>query len=488
MKILFIWPNREAWGYKPLGIALLSAIAKQHGHETFLFDTTFYTTNNNPLTNIQKAERLNLNKPVDLAGHNLTKKAEAPDYDFIRKILEVKPDVISFTVLSDEYPLALHIANLAREYSPAPIIFGGVHPTICPDEVITETVVDYVCIGEGLDAFPELLGNIALDLPTDAIPNIWSKKNGKAIRNPVRPLRQNLDELPYIDWSIFDDRQFLKPYDGKLYRGGEWMNTWGCVGECSYCINAFYHEMYGMLRFIRSYSGGRAIEELKSLKDRYNLNFISFIDEDFLLINTDKLRQFSIMYVTEINLPFIICANPVSVTDEKIQILKNMGCVGISIGVETGDPLLRKPVLNRRDSIESIKKAFALMKEYRIRSSAYIMMGLPHETRASFFETARLLRECNADAPSPGFFYPFKGTKLRDLCMKEGLFDPMATYHRDEPALLLPVISREEMIGLYKTFALYMKFPEWIFPVIKVAENDETVFRALSRLYKMLYQ
>ena len=115
-------------------------------------------------------------------------------------------------------------------------------------------------------------------------------------------------------------------------------------------------------------------------------------------------------------------------------------------------------------------------------------MGLPHETRASFFETARLLRECNADAQSPGFFYPFKGTKLRDLCMKEGLFDPMATYHRDEPALLLPVISREEMIGLYKTFALYMKFPEWIFPVIKVAENDETVFRALSRLYKMLYQ
>ena len=111
-------------------------------------------------------------------------------------------------------------------------------------------------------------------------------------------------------------------------------------------------------------------------------------------------------------------------------------------------------------------------------------------TREAVFDTIELNRKIDPPVPDVGFFFPFEGTKLRELSIKEGLYHPDSSpiYKRDEPALSLPSLPKEELCGLRKTFVLYVKLPKIFYPFISRAEeNDETgraIFSILSQIYE----
>ena len=489
MKILFVWPNKDQFGFKPLGISLLSALCKEKKHETRLFDTTFIDMGYED--NTHNKEKICIYKPIDFSDYSIEKMRVSLKQEFITTLTNYHPDIVSYSALTDEYQIALQMSRITKEFDPAIInIVGSKYATICPENVINEPSVDFVCVGEGVEAFPELIKNIDKGEPTNKIRNIWTKEKGTIIRNPVRPLLQNLDILPYVDWDIFDDRQFLKPFDGKIYRGGDWMSNWGCPNKCSYCINDYLHGLYGLKGYLRAYSVDRAIDELCFLKKKYSLEFLKFHDEDFLLRNINYLTHFAERYENEVGLPFVIETSPMSTNEEKVKILKKMGCASVSLGVECGNAEYRKTVLNRRDKITEIFSAYSLFNKYHIRNSSFNLMGLPYETRELIFDTIELNRNANVMVPNVGFFFPFEGTKLRELCINEKFYDPNSPhiYAHGVPALTLPGISREELVGLHKTFVLYCKLPRFLFPIIERAErNDEIgneIFSYLADIYK----
>lgn len=489
MRILFVWPNKDQFGFKPVGISLLSALCKRCGHETMLFDTSFI--NFGYRNNTQAGEEVLIFKPVDFSPYDIEKKDTPLKETFFAVLKSFCPDLIGFSALSDEYPIAYKLAKYAKEYDKNIInIFGNKYATICPEQVISEQCVDFVCVGEGLEAFPELVNNLSEGEDVTNIKNIWTKRDGKIIRNPVRPYLKNLDDLPFVDWDIFDSRQFLKPFDGNIYRGGDWMSNWGCPYKCSYCINEFLLGIYGKKGFMRAYSAERAIAELKYLQDEYKLEFLKFHDEDFLMRPFNKFEHFANLYAKEVKLPFVIETNPHSVSEEKIKLLKKMGCVSVSMGVETGNEQIRRDILKRRDTTQDVINAFRLFKKYDIRTSSFNMIALPYETREAIFDTIELNRKADAMVPNAGFFFPFEGTKLRELSIKEGFYNPDAfsIYKRDEPALNLPSLSKEELYSLRKNFVLYVKLPKVFYPFINRAErNDETgktIFSILAQIYK----
>ncbi|MDO8663258.1 MAG: cobalamin-dependent protein, partial [Candidatus Wildermuthbacteria bacterium] len=297
MKVLFVRPNKDDFGYKPIGLSLLSAIAKELGWETKLFDTTeidFGFRGGH-----KTYEEAKIFKPIDFAKYGMEKKKIDLDAKFREVFKEYNPDVLAFNVLSDQAFIAGQISKIAKEMnSRIPIIWGGVHPTLTPEDVLREYDVDFVCIGDGIGAFKDFLTAFSENTDLDHIPNIWAKKAGAIIRNEVRPLEKNLDELPYLDWDIFDNRHFYKPFDGKIYIGGDYMSNWGCPNNCTYCVNHFNHELYkdkGRY-FIRRYSVKRTIDELGYLKKKYNLEFLKFFDEDFLMRPLDELKELSEAY------------------------------------------------------------------------------------------------------------------------------------------------------------------------------------------------
>jgi radical SAM superfamily enzyme YgiQ (UPF0313 family) len=214
---------------------------------------------------------------------------------------------------------------------------------------------------------------------------------------------------------------------------------------------------------MRRYSIRRIVAELKSLKEKYSLEFFKFHDEDFLMRPLEDLRELSNTYKEEISIPFVIETNPKSVTESKVALLKEMNCVSASVAIETGDPDLRRKLLNRIDTEKDVLKAFSLLKDAGIRTCSFNMLGIPFETRETFEKTVELNRKANVQYPSINFFYPFEGTELRDISIKAGLFDPTneetIVYNR-KPALRFSNLSEMELIEMRNVFALFVKLPE----------------------------
>jgi radical SAM superfamily enzyme YgiQ (UPF0313 family) len=486
MKILFVRPNRDTFGYKPVGISLLSALCKQAGHEVRLFDTTFYDTGVEEYS--LYASKINKYKPVDFSAYDLRKVKGDLKAEVFAVMQDFSPDVCAFSLTSDDRFLAQELAEYIKRFDRSiPVIWGGAHPTVCPDEVINLDCVDYACLGEGIEALPEMLEALEKGNDTTTIKNFYGKHQGRIYKNDMRELFLDFDSLPFLDWEIFDNRQFLKPFDGRITICGDFMSNFGCPYHCSYCINSTLHSF--TKRRVRHYSPARAIQELKYLKEKYHLTLIRFPDEDFLMRPMAELEEFAELYIQEIALPFSIKTHPRTVSQKKVDLLKKMGNQGVNIGVESGNDYIRKEILKRVESIEDVKKAFKLFVDAGIRTGAYVMMGLPFEDRAKIFESIELCREIKPTVIEHGFFFPFEGTDLYQVSVDHGFYDkaevPIFNWHT--PTLKLPGISREELMGIYRCFPLYVKFPKSYYPLIERAEKNDAVGEELFNLLGKIY-
>lgn len=476
MKVLFVWPNKDSFGFKQINLSLLSAIARKLGWKTKLFDTTGIDFGY--VSNIDSGISATIFKPMDLSKYDFMKEKIDLRSAFLKVLNDFHPDCLALSVLSDEFLIAREISAIAKETYPGlPVIWGGKYPTLNPVETLKLHNADFVCVGEGLDAFADFLKALLTgeEERLYKIHNIWAKKGGKIIKNRIRPLRANIDELPYLDWDIFDKRHFIRAFDGKAYTSGDHMLNWGCPYHCTYCINHFYQGLYKNKYSLRRYSTARIIAELRYLRDKYKLELFRFLDEDFLMRPTDTLRELSSIYKKEINLPFILETNPKSVTKEKVLLVKEMGCVNASIAIENGDINLRRKILKRVDSEDDILRAFSLFKEANIRTSSFNMLGIPFETRDTYMKTAQLNRKAQVQYPAIGFFYPFEGTELRKISIEKGFFNPQdkerIVYRLDKPTLSFDKLSDEELIQMRNVFVLYVKLPKDYWPFIRRSEN-----------------
>jgi radical SAM superfamily enzyme YgiQ (UPF0313 family) len=205
MRVLFIYPNINAQIGFNYGIAYISAFLKQHGIETHL---------------------LNINEQV---GYPL-------DLARIKKdVMRINPDVIGFSVVTNQHKYAIEIARDIKTYFPRPIVFGGIHPTMTPIDVMQDRVVDCVCIGEGEEAFLEYLTK---ESPKGVL-NMGYRDGGKIVLEPLRPYT-DLGSLPLKDYDIFDFQTMIDAKDG-------WVGLLcgrGCPFRCTYCLNHKIIKLY----------------------------------------------------------------------------------------------------------------------------------------------------------------------------------------------------------------------------------------------------
>lgn len=488
IKLLFVWPNKDQFGFKPLSISLLSAIAKHLSWDVRLFDTS--EIDFGFIDNSQAGEQAKLYKHVDFSKYDLQKKRIDLKTKFLEIFNEFNPDVLALSVLSDEVFIAHDLSKIAKDTKPdVKIIWGGKYPTICPETTLLDHYADFVCICEGIEAFGELLTEIEEGKTGYDIKNIWIKDGSSIIRNPIRPLFQDLDNLPFIDWDIFDIRHFYKPFDGKIYISGDHMLNWGCPNHCSYCINHFYHEIYLNKYRMRRYGIKRIIDELIYLKEKYKLEFFKFHDEDFLMRPLNNFIELSKTYKADVDLPFVIETNPKTVTQEKGYWLKKMGCVSASLGIETGDAILREKLLKRVDTEKDIVNAFTILNSQKIRTCTFNMLAIPFETRETYEKTIELNRKANPQSPGIGFFYPFEGTEIREIAIHEGFFNPNNNiiFNREKPALNFSSLTEHELIQMRDVFVLYIKLPKVFHPYIKRSEITDDVGKKLRHKILKIY-
>lgn len=184
-----------------------------------------------------------------------------------------------------------------------PIVFGGIHPTCVPEEVIKNDFVDFVIRGEGEYALLDLVNSLDSGGFNYEIKSVWFKKNGEIIRNPLHPLIQDLDKLPFPDKELFcrEDSNFKT---GHLLMTGR-----GCFYRCTFCMNNFLKSLYPGERYVRRRSVDNVILELEIVKNKYSISQIEICD-DLFCYDKKWLKEFSKKYSDKINIPFHIFAHP----------------------------------------------------------------------------------------------------------------------------------------------------------------------------------
>lgn len=363
MKIMFVYG-----AFENLGIEYLSAFLKKHGHACRLaFDPMLF---NDPYLRIRSLGNFfNYENTV------------------VRQIVDYEPDIVAFSVVSSYYWWALRIAGRVKKFLPhVHVVFGGIHPTSVPENVLANACVDSVVLGEGEYPLLELTESLQKRRLDYSIKNMWFRYEGKIIKNDIRPYIENLDELPFPDKELYYE---LLPY----YRNGYVMITRrGCLNSCSYCHNAVWDTYYHGQKKIRMRSVADVINELKTNVQKYRFKRVR-INDDLFTYNEGWLKDFASAYEKYINVPVCCYGSPATVNENVVAYLKKIQCYQISLGVQSLNPFLRKDVLRRDDDNKKIAQVITLFRKYNVRCVVDNIIGIPGETEEDLLTMARFYSE-----------------------------------------------------------------------------------------------
>lgn len=337
----------------------------------------------------------------------------------LERLKNIRPDLIGFSCVTAHYQWALGFAQkVKRELPEIPIIFGGVHPTLVPELVIKEDCVDFVCIGEGERPLLELLQSLEKGDGEYHIPNIWYKKDGHLITNPLRPLLENLDELPFIDKLLFCN------YLPRNYRESvQFSASRGCPFTCNYCGNEQMKKTFhGLGNYVRQMSVSRAIDELFFLK-KCGAKYILFGD-DIFTANHKWLKDFVPVYKKKVGLPFTCFGHPKFLSRENIKLLKEGGCRLLWFGIQSASEDIRLKVMNRYETNSEIIRAAKLCHEAGLPFMVDHILNIPYDTEEAIKEAIALYNEIRPEMINCYRLLYFPKAKIIDIAVESGLLKP----------------------------------------------------------------
>jgi len=380
----------------------------------------------------------------------------------VRRARHVSPDLIAFSCMTMEVRwLESMIRHLRRAGIRAPVVLGGAHATICP-EVMERVPVDFLCVGEGERALPELAE--ALDAgrePVD-VRNLCFRRDGRTLRNPLRPLVSDLDGLGFHDRSLYDAYGYFRDESYDVF-----MMSRGCPYGCTFCYNHLWHDLYETeaSRFVRFVSVEHGLEELRRVRARRRLEKVLFADNLFVY-NRDWFREFMNRYAEEIGLPFTCTIRAEHTSEETIRLLKRANCTGVRFAVETGNEGLRKGLLGKPISNRRLIELADLLHSHDMPFLTYNMFALPTETVDHCLETIRLNQRLRPTFMSNNIFMPYPKYRLTEQAKARGLLrdedlDRLSekAYRMDRSVLRQPNVRTLE--NLHKLSFTMIRRPGW---------------------------
>jgi radical SAM superfamily enzyme YgiQ (UPF0313 family) len=352
------------------------------------------------------------------AGHevNLIDRRALRDWDHFRQ--EVKnraADVAGFGMLSVDFNPVMRGIELVKETNPRTItVAGGPHPTLVPDEVLSNPLVDHVVIGEGEISFIEMLRKF---------------ERGEKVERLIHGERPDLDELPFADRDIYLNEWQKAGYDYDSPEAPLSPETLppfvtiiagrGCRYNCAFCKPG-EDILFG--RGVRRRSVSHVIAELKQLRDRYQFNTL-MIHDDCLTEDRAWVTEFCDAYQAEGFTPPFWCQARVDHVVKHEDMIKRMaeaGLEGLFLGFESGnDRVLR--FIRKGTTVAKNLEAARVCRKYGIRIWANYMLGLPTETEEEIRETIAMMKEIDPDYYSPAFYTPYPGNDLYDYCVEHDL-------------------------------------------------------------------
>ena len=337
---------------------------------------------------------------------------------FLDTIIKINPKVVAISLLSPYVLIAKRITELVKKHTDAVVIWGGVGPTITPDEHIKHT--DIICIGEGERAFEELIIAVRDKKDYSNIRNLWINNGVKITKNPQGPLIQELDKLPFAAYGdtnmYFIELNKLTKEDPELDHNILYLqSTRGCPYSCSFCVETMYHDIYkGLGKFVRRRSVDSIVAEVNSHLERpeNKKKRVYFIDEVFGSA-PGFIEEYSERFPKEVGLPFDVLYHPKSLKAKTIEKLAHAGCKEINFGIQTGSDKIRNEVFTRPGTNEEIIELTNEISKFDINIRYDLILDNDFETKETLIECLALILRL----PKPVIFNTFSLQHFPDYPM-----------------------------------------------------------------------
>ena len=318
---------------------------------------------------------------------------------------------------------ALEVSQLVKARSDVPVVWGGIHATLLPEQTLERPEIDLVVQGEGERTFEELVAALESGGPVGEIAGVWRKDGGRVLRGATRPFI-DLNGEPPLEYDLVDVAKYTRTVFG--VKRLSFSTSRGCTYPCAFCYSTVVHK-----RCYRALRPDVAIEQLKAFTGRYGVRGIFPTDANFFL-DLDRARAIlegvvreglDVMF-TRLHIRFDTLRR---LTGEDLKLLERAGVKCLALGVESGSErirgLLRKPI-----DEAGLHDANARFRSSPIMPMYFFMIGFPTETRPELKSTVDLFMRLAADNPrayvSVNTYVPFPGTELFDLAVSEGLTPP----------------------------------------------------------------
>ncbi|GFK94827.1 2-hydroxyethylphosphonate methyltransferase [Fundidesulfovibrio magnetotacticus] len=364
-------------------------------------------------------------------------------------VRELEPRLVGFSLMSPFFALGKALAQAVRQAWDAPVAFGGVHPTISPEECIE--AADICCVGEGEIPLERILASLRETgrVPGD-VPNCWVRlEDGVVVKNPVTCLRENLDELPF-DPLTDEGRYFIE--NGRLERKDPYLDYIrsrgkysfkafrGCPFFCTYCGNkALMDAQSGAGRFHRHRGVENVVAELEDVLRRFPMvRTIHSYDEVFIH-RPEYVRDFAREYKRRIGLPFTCDAHLNLLSDETVGLMAQAGLVQATVGIEAFSDDVRQNLYKRKGmGTEHIVEKARILHRHGVLAHYDFIWDNPLESaediRRCFFELVLRLPRPLAFNNYSLTFLP--GSELTEHFLARGLIRPEHVAGRSDKGLV----------------------------------------------------
>jgi anaerobic magnesium-protoporphyrin IX monomethyl ester cyclase len=347
---------------------------------------------------------------VDINAHRY-------DEDRVRSIIRsIKFDVVLIGGQIPVYKRIIVYADIIKEINHnAVIIAGGSAAMSVPELLLQNSKVDVVCAGEGEKAIVDLLEELKSNKLKDLmhIKGFYYKTNGEILFSGKPDMLSDLDlESDVPAYDLLPMGIYLSNPIIGFGKDIDFISSRGCPFSCTFC-----YQPWGS--HFRAHSVDLIIDALKYLKKNYEIDFVSFQDDEFM---AQKNRVYEFCEQVRKHIPDLLwsCTGRVNlVKDDIVSVMRNAGCVSISYGFESGSPRMLKS-MNKIATIEQMENVVRINRKYGMMLPVSFIIGMPGEDDESCSETVAFCVRNEIPLKSIMFATPYPGTQLFEFAVSSG--------------------------------------------------------------------
>jgi len=372
------------------------------------------------------------------------------DYpEFERQLARYDLDLVGIETYTHSLPDVQMTINVIRKRNPnAKIVLGGPHCSMFPEYAISIKGIDAMIVGDGEDAFCEIVTNHEAGKGFEGIAGVWWKSGGETIKNAERKTQKRLDAYPWPDRSRTRFKDYYLP-GTKQPLVTTALTSRGCPHSCPFCLT--YKKQY-RIRDIDN-----ILDEMEHCVS-LGITECHFVDDLFTPNSQWVLRFCDGVEKRGLKFNWGYKTTIAGTTREQIRRCAETGCTKIHFGVESANNEgLDK--WGKHCDTDDVHRIFKWCREEGVRSVAYIMLGGPHErTMDEAIKNVDEMIKLDADYAVFAVFSPYPGTESFEEGAKKGLFpadcwdklmkDPLCGV--EVPACWEEHLSRDQILELLK--------------------------------------